>query len=40
MISLDNEQKGCVECLDYVAQQTHYDQTYSPDKEQQSENIT
>ena len=37
------QQRGfvqCFECLDYFAQQTQYDQTYSPNKEQQSKNIT
>jgi len=32
----ENGKKGCFECLDYFAQQTQYDQTYSSNKEQQS----
>ena len=34
------KREGCFECLDYFAQQTQYNQTYSPNKEQQSKNIT
>jgi hypothetical protein len=33
------QNEGFFACLDYIAQQTHYDQTYPPDKEQQSKNI-
>ena len=37
---LVRERAGCIEWLDYLAQKTQYNQTYSPNKEQQSKNIT
>ena len=37
---LVREREGCFDCLDYFAQKTQYNHPYSPNKEQQSKNIT